>query len=241
MEWCKKLTWRIKPITSNADLQARVAQLGFLPMFRCGIRGYSVYEATPRFWTDDEDGPWEWKGPIIRDGECAYGKFFNRKAVWISREWLPDFLNYRRTKHFAQNEDVAALDDIVLQAIESEGSVTSKIIAELLGLSGRKKRRRPEDLVDNMPVSEKVSLDPILSRLMMEGRVVISDFIYNIDRHGNRYGWGIAKYSTPENLYGDIMTDRTPEESYERMFSHLKKAVPVASESQVKSLLGVYP
>ncbi len=238
MEWYDKLTWRIKPITSKADLEARVIQLGFLPMFRCGIRSYSVYEATPRFWTDDEDGPWEWKGPIIRDGECVYGKFFNRKAVWISREWLPDFFNYRRTKHLAQNEDIAAFDDIVLQTIESEGSVTAKIIAELLGLSGRKKKRLPGDLVNIMPAVEKISLDPILSRLMMEGRVVISDFIYNIDKRGNRYGWGIAKYSTPNNLYGHIMTDRTPQESYERMFSHLKKAVPVATDTQVKKLLG---
>ena len=79
MDWYKKLTWRIKPISDKGELQSRVSQLGFLPMFRCGIRGYSVYEATPHFWTDDEDGPWEWKGPIIREGECAYGKFFNRR------------------------------------------------------------------------------------------------------------------------------------------------------------------
>ena len=47
MDWYKKLTWRIKPINDMTDLQSRVIQLGFLPMFRCGIRGYSVYEATP--------------------------------------------------------------------------------------------------------------------------------------------------------------------------------------------------
>ena len=238
MDWYKKLTWRIKPISDKGDLQSRVVQLGFIPMFRCGVRGYSIYEATPHFWTDDDDGPWEWKGPIIRDGECAYGKFFNRKAVWISREWLPDFINYRNTKHLAQNEDVAALDDIVLQTIDSEGSITSKMIAELLGLTGRKKKRQPGDLVDNTPIGEKVSLDPILSRLMMEGRVVISDFIYNIDKRGNRYGWGVAKYSTPENLYGNITTDRTPQESYERMLSHLKKTVPVATDAQIQKLLG---
>ncbi|MCM1292700.1 MAG: hypothetical protein NC111_05845 [Bacteroides sp.] len=230
--------WRMEPIGSMGDLVERAGQYGFLPMFRCSIRGYSVYEATPHFWTDDEDGPWEWKGPIIRDGECAYGKFFKRKAVWISREWLPDFINYRRTKHYAPNEDAAALDEIVLQTIEAEGSITSKILAELLGISGRKKKRRPEDLVDDMPVGEKISLDPILARLMMEGRVVIADFVYNIDKRGNRYGWGMAKYSTPENLYGIIRSNRSPEESYERMLAHIIGMVPVATEAQVRKLLG---
>lgn len=238
MAWYHKLMWHIDPITSMADLQERVGQFGFLPMFRCGIRGYSVYEATPHFWTDDEDGPWEWKGPVIRDGECAYGKFFNRKAVWISRDWLPDFINYRRTKHLAPNDDVAALDDIVLQTISSEGEIASKNIAELLGLTGRKRKRQPGDLVDNTPVGEKVNLDPILSRLMMEGRIVIADFIYNIDKCGNRYGWGIAKYSTPENQYGNIKTDCSPQESYERIFAHLKKMVSVATDAQIKKLLG---
>ncbi|MCM1163611.1 MAG: hypothetical protein NC339_05115 [Muribaculaceae bacterium] len=221
-----------------ADLQERVGRLGFLPMFRSGIRGYSVYEATPHFWTDNDDGPWEWKGPIIRDGECAYGKFFNRKAVWISREWLPDFINYRRTKHLAPNEDAAMLDDIVLQTISTEGEITSKALAELLGLTGRKRKRKPGDLVEEMPVGEKVSLDPILSRLMMEGRVVIADFVYNIDKRGNRYGWGVAKYSTSENLYGNLSARCSPDESYQRMYTHLKKMVPVATDAQIKKMLG---
>lgn len=221
-----------------ADLQERVSQLGFLPMFGCGVKGYSVYEATPDFWADGDDSPWEWKGPIIREGECAYGKFFNRKATWISREWLPHFINYRRTKHLAPNDDMAMLDDLVLQTIEMEGAVTAKTVAELLGLSGKKKKRKADDLVDDSPVGEKVSLAPILSRLMMEGRILIADFVYNIDKRGNRYGWGIAKYTTPENLYGPLQPDCTPEESYELMLRHLKKAVPVATDTQIKKLLG---
>lgn len=238
MAWYHKLIWRIAPITSMADLQERVGQLGFLPMFGSGVKGYSVYEATPDFWADGDDSPWEWKGPLIREGECAYGKFFNRKATWISREWLPHFINYRRTRQLAPNDDMAALDEIVLQTISTEGEITSKMLAELLGLSGRKKKRRADDLVDDTPVGEKGSLGPILSRLMMEGRIVIADFVYNIDKRGNRYGWGIAKYTIPENLYGPVLPDCTPEESYEKMRLHLKKAVPVASEAQIRKLLG---
>ena len=33
---------------------------------------------------------------IARSGRVAYGKFFDRKAGFISEEWLPYFVNYRR-------------------------------------------------------------------------------------------------------------------------------------------------
>ena len=39
---------------------------------------------------------------------------------------------------------------------------------------------------------------------------MIADFEYNIDRHGNPYGWGVARYTTPEALYGPLNVDRTP-------------------------------
>lgn len=226
----------IAPIETIDDLQRRVHQLGFFPMFRCGIRGYSVYEATPRFWTDDEDGPWEWKGPVIRNGDVAYGKFFNRKAGFISFEWLPDFLNYRRTKRLAPNEDAAAMDDIVLDAIHAEGRITINGLRQLLGLSRRK--RRPGELVVEAEIEGKVNLDTNLTRLMMEGRVCIADFVYNIDKRGNRYGWGIAKYTTPESLYGKLNTDSTPTESYQKIERHLKTILKDVTEMQIKKILG---
>lgn len=226
---------RIEPIQSIEDLEQRVQELGFFPMFRSGIRKFSVYENTPRFWTEDEDGPWEWKGPMIRNGNVAYGKFFNRKAGYVSLEWLPHFLNYRRSKRIAPNEDSAALDEMVLQTIEIEGRTTIKELRQLLGLSRR--RRQPDDLVIETEIEGKVNLDTNLTRLMMEGRVCIADFAYNIDKRGNRYGWGIAKYTTPELLYGNFNVDYSPEESYDLMTRHLKKILKRASEMQIKKLL----
>lgn len=70
-------------LKSPADIEARCAEFGFLPFFRCGIPGFSVEEmVAPEFWFTDEEGAWEWKGPVIREGHCAYGKFFARKA-WL--------------------------------------------------------------------------------------------------------------------------------------------------------------
>ena len=98
-------------LESPTDVEERCLELGFLPFFRCGIPGFSIEEMVAReYWFTDEEGAWEWKGPIIRDGQCAYGKFFNRKAGFVSRAWLPDWANYRRSLHLAPNDDVAALD-----------------------------------------------------------------------------------------------------------------------------------
>ena len=51
-------------LKSPADIEARCAELGFLPFFRCGIPGFSVEEmVAPEYWFTDEEGAWEWKGP----------------------------------------------------------------------------------------------------------------------------------------------------------------------------------
>lgn len=148
-------------------------------------------------------------------------------------------MNYRRSKSLAYNEDIAALDDIVLQTIESEGSATIKELRRLLGFAkGRGKRKSADELVDTTPQEEKISMEPILVRLMMELRIVISDFEYNIDRHGRPYGWGIARYTTPETLYGNLSVDRTPEESYNRILQHFKNLFPDVPEKKLLKLIG---
>ena len=83
----------MRSIRSAADIVALTNEWGFLPFFENGIPGFSVEELTPKelWFASDVDGPWEWKGPVIRASGCAYGKFFGGKAVFISREWFLDF------------------------------------------------------------------------------------------------------------------------------------------------------
>ena len=50
------------------------------------------------WWTrDPAQDPWEWLEIIPATGEVAYGKFFNNKTEFISREWFPYFV-YGRGK-----------------------------------------------------------------------------------------------------------------------------------------------
>ena len=76
-----------------------INEVGFLPLFKNDIPRFSLEERTvPEYWwsEDPEVDPWAWREIIARRGDVAYGKFFDKKAGFISKEWMPYFVNYRR-------------------------------------------------------------------------------------------------------------------------------------------------
>ena len=147
-------------------------------------------------------------------------------------------MNYRRSCRYAKDEDTAALDDVVLQTIISEGSVTVKELRRLLGFVRGRGRRSVQEPVDRMGENGKVSLDPILTRLMMRMQVVIADFEYNTDRHGRPYGWGVARYTTPEVLYGRLEAGCSPEESFQKIVAHFHRLFPGVPDRKQLLLIG---
>ena len=76
----------------------------------------------------------------------------------------------------------------------------------------------------------------------MKGYVLISDFDYEVDKNGEFYGWGIARYTIPEEYYGKTFAKRcykrSPEESYKKLFRLIKKINPDASKEEIKKFLG---
>ena len=212
------------------DLEQAVEELGFLPYFANSIPGFSIEEhVNPRVWFSGEPGTWEWKGPVINELNCAYGKFFEKKAVYISKGWFADFANYRRDGYDfdARYEDGLASyrDKTLYELVEANAPALSK---RLKALGGYKK-------------GGNKGFDTIMTRLQTQGYVIISDFVYMVDKHGNEYGWGVAEYSTPELFLGNDFTDhvyeREPEESYERIRLHLHEILPDADEQTIRKLL----
>ena len=53
-------------------------------------------------------------------------------------------------------------------------------------------------------------------------------------------GWGWSLLNTPEDLYDreSCQCNRTPQESYQRIFKHLKGILPDASDKQIIKLIG---
>lgn len=82
--------------------------------------------------------------------------------------------------------------------------------------------------------------DSFITRLEMATYIVTEDFIYPRDKHNREYGWGWSLLNTPEELYGRdaYRCERTPEESYQRIFEHLKEILPNATDKQLSKMIG---
>lgn len=228
----------IHEIHAEKDMEQLVLEWGLLPFFKNEIPGFSIEEHTPpEWWFGDSDGgegwgPWDWKGPVARTGACAYGKFFWKKAGFVSLELLPDFCNLRRDGYDfdARFDDELASykDKEIYDAIEKHGSLQTGQLKKLCGYAGK---------------DGKKGFETVITRLQMQTYISVADFDYATDRHGVPYGWGIARYALPESIFGrDAVTaaySRTPEASRQRLLEHLKKRLPHAGEKQLIKLLNI--
>lgn len=229
-------------INSRETLEKAAESFGLLPFFPNNVRGLSVEEmCVPGmlFGGNHDEGCWEWKGPVLRNKKLAYGKFFRKKAGFVSLEFLPDFLNYRRSKYSITPNST---EEILLEIIRENDSLTSTELKKLI--FGNKKRTGWDELPEinnsNFYNPKRKSLEGPLQRLQMGGWIVISDFEYKITKRGERYGWGVARYSTPEIHFKDELeniSDLTPEESFSRMIDTMKKRWPLFSKKELTKLL----
>lgn len=217
-------------IHSCAELMAYIQKIGFLPLLDSGILGYSaeaIVDDDCRYVVLPDGGwdwpLWKWKGPIVQEGDCVYGKFFAGKAGFISREWWPDFCNYRRSKHPAPAE--GSIEDTILLTLAEHGSLITRELRAACGFTGPKMRSR---------------FDGYITRLQMACRIITEDFVYPLDKHNNEYGWGWSLLTIPEQLLGRDMCQSpySPDESYQRLLTHFQNILPNASDKQIEKLIG---
>lgn len=228
-------------ISSKAQLEETAIKFGMLPFFANKIPGFSVEEmAAPGMLFGegrDDYGCWEWKGPVILEQTTAYGKFFNRKAGFVALELLPDFLNYRRMAYpILENSQEQMLLDIIR---ENEGLTSTQLKRIIFGSPSN--RRKPHDLVDKLEYikPKRHSLESPLQRLQMGGRLLIADFEYKYTAKGDRYGWGVALYSTPEIWFDRTfeLPNKTPKESFDYLVESLSEKLPNVDRALISSLI----
>ena len=202
------------------------------------IAGFSIEENCRRFWgtPEDPDCPWDWKGPVIRETGCAYGKFFGKKAAYVRRDLFLDLANYRRDgyDYDARYEDGLARfqDKQLYDQISENAPVLSKVLRKTGGYAYSGRWQKTEGIK---------GFDTSVTRLQEQCYVIISDFVFTRDKSGRLRGWGAAEYSTPEKFMGDAFTEnvyrRTPAESYEHLVDYMRTLLPNSSENDIKRFL----
>ncbi len=218
------------------QLMDYIDEIGFLPLFKNSIPGFSVEERTVSnyWWTGDiKRDPWEWREIVARSGKIAYGKFFDKKAGFISKKWFPYFANYRRDGYdfdaLWDDEKASIRQKKIMDLFEDEDT-------ELYSFEVKKQAGFGKD-------GEK-NFEGTVTNLQMQMYLCLRDFRQRKNKAGESYGWPIAVYARPEHLWGyEYVTSaykEEPEESAKRIVEHIQKEYPIAIATQIRKVIGVH-
>ena len=219
---------------SPEDLLALVQEIGFLPLFSNDIPGFSVEEHTPAedWWAGSPaTDPWAWRQVLAPCEGVAYGKFFDKKAGFVSKEWFPCFANWRR-------------DGYDYEGLYEDGKMTSRCKrildilelnedAEGLGLLSCEIKRR---------AALEKGFEGALTDLQMKSFLIMSDFRQRRNKRGESYGWHVAELMTPETKWGyDAVNScsEKPEASRDRIAVQIRKHFPKATDRALRKVLGI--
>jgi len=213
-------------------LVALINDIGFLPLFKNNINGFSVEEITitDAWWSDrPEEDPWQWREVIASEGDIAYGKLFNNKAGFISKKWYPCFASYRRDGY-----------DFDSRYEDGLASLRTKKIIDVL------------TLCDQLPSNElKVAggfgkggekgFDTAISLLQMQTYITVRDFKRRRNKKNEEFGWPVAIYSLSEKLFGEDYVSSAyhigTEESKIIIMDRIKERFPKATESEIEKVI----
>lgn len=218
-------TWR--------EVIGRINEIGFLPLFKNELPGFSVEEQVSAlfWWTGDPaQDPWEWRALIARTGEVAYGKFFGKKAGFVSKEWFPHFANYRRDGY-----DFDTRWEDRLASMRAKKIMDRFEITEMLPSNELKRQA-------GFGKDGEKNFDGVVTELQMQSYLIIRDFRRRRNKMGFEYGMPVSVFSTPEALWGyehiSSAYHLQPSESLARIKAQWMKHFPEAEEASLKALLG---
>ena len=230
-------------IRTAEDCVRLIHSAGFLPLFSNTISGFSVEEHTlaSQWWTDDpETDPWVWRQILSSDPAIAYGKFFNRTAGFISKDFFPTFANYRRNGYdfdaLFEDELASYRSKKIMDVFELAEEAVGKAImsSEIKQLAGFSKEGGEKDF------------DGVITDLQMQTYLIMGDFQQKKNKKGQSYGWHIAVMETPETKWGrefvtsEYKTD--PAESWKKIVARMKEGYPDVADELVWKMLGIkYP
>jgi len=232
-----------KRIRSAKELEEYVDNVGFLPLFAGDVQGFSVEEmtASTRWRTGDvANDPWEWRELIAAGHRVAYGKFFDKKAGFISLKMLPYFANARRNGYdfdsryedgLASRREKKIMDfylgtDEFGETLYKNDDILSTELKKLAGFGKEGEKNYPGIMTD----------------LQMQTYLVISAFRRRKNKKGDEYGMSVSIPLTPEAIWGretvSAAYSEDPETSRQRLFDRVKELYPKAEENAIDKLIG---
>ena len=219
---------------SAEDVVRTIHEVGFLSLFATEIPGFSVEEHTFAWdwWSDrPETDPWAWRMEIAARDDIAYGKFFDRKAGFISKPWFGAFANYRRDGYdyegMYEDGKMKHRNRQIMDALEPDDQCRG---LELLSCDLKKK------------AAVEKGFEGALTELQMQTFLIMSDFRQRKNKYGVGYGWHVAALMTPETKWGYDRVNgcgRKPDESRERIREQILRFFPDAAEKDIGKVTGI--
>jgi len=213
-----------------------IDEVGFLPLFKNEIDGFSLEERTiaGSWWSEDpEKDPWEWRSIIARSGGAVYGKFFDNKAGFISKEWFPYFANAGRDGY-----------DFDARWDDEKASRRQKLIMDLYAGEAAEREYFSYELKEKAGYGKdgEKGFDSTISQLQMMTYLCVRDFRKKKNKKGQEYGWPVAVYATPEHIFGRELVraayGEAAEESLQKIRAHIKRLYPHADEAEIRKVVG---
>ena len=233
-------------IRSAAELTAWVEEIGFLPFFANEVTGFSAEEhvAADAWWTGSKaTDPWEWREAIAAAHVVAYGKFFDGRAGFISRRWLPAFANARRNGWDFdgkwQDGRASVRERAIMAFFVDPESDDAPVFTNAAILSTDLKRRA------GFGKGGEKNYPGILTGLQMQLYLVIGGFRRRQNKRGSDYGMAVSVIMTPESIWGYEAVasayGEEPAESWQRILEHTRAMYPDADEKSIIKLIGKKP
>ena len=219
---------------SVEDMIRLIEKVGFLPLFSNSLPGFSVEEHTlaGSWWTGNpESDPWEWRCIASQDDRVAYGKFFDKKAGYVSKEWFPVFANYRRDGY-----DFDALYDDELAPYRH------KLIMDQF-TDGRTWLSPDLKKAAGFGKGGEKNFPGVITDLQMQTYLIAGGFRRRKSKKGAEYGMAATVLTMPETKWGyDFVASGYSEnvgESRQRLFDQALTFFPDSNEKDLRRLLGI--
>lgn len=228
-------------VTGPEQMIEAVRALGIVPFFSSRVPGWSIEALTPaECWIGQETlGPWDWKIDCVQAGDIAYGKFLDGgKAAFATGGWYRELMNWRRSQ---DKYKPSGMEKDACTFLCERGTCTTKELRAFLGV-------------------KKAQSEQVIAHLAMDTLLVIGDIKRLYQGPNLEYkGWQTIYLCRPEEILGSPQTtddapgwvrlfeketgcvtepQRSPRESWERLFEHIREIAPEATDAQIRKVLG---